>query len=454
MPHRPSRPAHRLALLALTAAMHACIVGPASAAIPGIAGCPLFPADSIWNTSIDTAPVDANSAAYVGTIGTSAHVHPDFGTVYDGAPIGIPYVVVRKNQPLVPITFTWPNESDAGPYPIPNDPPIEGGTASDGDRHVLIVDADQCRLFEIYNARPQLDGSWKAGSGAVWDLESNALRPSTWTSADAAGLAILPGLVRIDEVLAGEIAHALRFTAPQTRDVFIWPARHEASDLSGDAYPPMGQRFRLKADFVITGYSANMQVILRALKTYGMMLADNGSSWYLSGVPDPRWDDDDLHTLTQIPGDAFEAVDVTGLRMSSASGQAAQPALPPALPPPPAGATFDIDGDGTYDPLTDGLLIARYLRGLRGAALVNGAVAFGASRDTAAIELHLDSLGAALDADGDHRADAATDGILITRRMLGLDSAPLVRAAVAAGAVRKTGAAVANYVDGFMPPLP
>jgi hypothetical protein len=319
---------------------------------------------------------------------------------------------------------------------------------------VLIVDAGPCTLYEIYNARPQPDGSWRGGSGAVWSLESNALRPSTWTSADAAGLPILAGLALYDEVRSGEITHALRFTAPQTRNAFVWPGRHQASDLTDAQYPPMGQRFRLKADFAIASFPPDVQVILRALKKYGMMLADNGSAWYLSGAPDPRWDDDALHTLTQIPGDAFEAVDVTALKIATGSGQAVQPALPPALPAPPAGATYDIDGNGAYDPLTDGVLIARWLKGVRGSALVNGAVAADAERDAAQIEACLASLGAALDVDGNHVADAKTDGVVILRGLFGAAGQPLVRAAIAAGAQRATPEAVAGYMSGFMPALP
>jgi hypothetical protein len=437
----------------LLLAVLACAASAAGAASGG-GGCPLFPPENIWNTAIDKAPLDENSAAYVATIGAATHLHPDFGTVYQGAPIGIPYVVVPARQPLVPITFTYANESDPGPYPIPQDPPIEGGALGNGDRHVLIVDAGECKLYEIYNARRQIDGSWRGGSGAVWSLESNALRPPTWTSADAAGLPILAGLVLYDEVRSGEITHALRFTAPQTRNAFVWPARHQASDLTGSEYPPMGQRFRLKANFGIASFPANVQVILRALKKYGMMLADNGSAWYLSGAPDSRWDDDELHTLTQIPGDAFEAVDVTALRISASSGQAMQPPLPPALPAPPAGATYDIDGDGAYDPLTDGVLIARWLKGVRGDALVAGAVAVGAARNAAQIESHLGTLGAALVVDGNHVADAQTDGVVILRRLFGATGQPLVRASIAAGAQRTSPDAVTSYLNGFMPAAP
>jgi hypothetical protein len=290
---------------------------------PQIAGCPVFPADNIWNVPIDTLPVDANAEAYVATIGADDYVHADFGSgLWAGGPIGIPYVDVPGTQPLVEITFEYDDESDPGPYPIPPDAPIEGGPDSDGDRHVLVLDRDNCILYEVFYAWPQGDGSWTGVSGAIFDLRSHTLRPDGWTSADAAGLPILPGLARYDEVASGEIRHALRFTAPQTRRAYVWPARHFASNLTGAEYPPMGQRFRLKADFDISGFSPEVQVILQALKTYGMILADNGSSWFISGVPDERWDNDILHELHQIQGSAFEAVDVSSLMIDPDSGQA------------------------------------------------------------------------------------------------------------------------------------
>jgi hypothetical protein len=293
---------------------------------PQIAGCPAFPADSIWNAPVDTLPLDANSSAYVATIGASRYVHADFGSGEwppgSGSPIGIPYVAVPGSQAGVTVTFEYDDESDHGLYPIPSDAPIEGGPASGGDRHVLVVDRDRCILYELYAAYPQPDGSWQAGSGAIFDLNSHALRPAGWTSADAAGLPILPGLVRYEQVAAGEIRHAIRFTAPQTRRATVWPARHYASSLTGTQYPPMGQRFRLRADFDISGFSPEVQVILRALKKYGMILADNGAAWYISGVPDERWDNDALHELHSVPGSAFEAVDVSSLMVSPDSGQA------------------------------------------------------------------------------------------------------------------------------------
>ncbi len=297
--------------------------------LPVIAGCFIFPANNIWNTRVDTLPVDASSNVYINTIGANTGMHPDFGSgTWNGGPIGIPYATVPTAQPLVAMSFDYEDESDPGPYPIPTNAPIEGGPESTGDRHLLVVRSGTCDLYETWNSWPTPDGSWYAGSGARFDLQSNALRPDTWTSADAAGLPILPGLVRYDEVAAGTINHALRFTVPQTRRAYLWPARHYASNLTGAQYPPMGQRFRLKAGFDISGFSPANQAILRALKIYGMFLADNGSAWFLSGVPDPRWEDDDLHALqTGVHGHDFEAVDELSL-MIDPNSAAAHP-LPP-----------------------------------------------------------------------------------------------------------------------------
>jgi hypothetical protein len=294
--------------------------------------CTVFPADNIWNTRIDALPVAANSQAYVNTNGVTKGVHADFGVgLWDSGPIGIPYTTTVGAP--VAVTFDYAGESDPGPYPIPPNPPIEGGPNSDGDRHILILDQTACKLYELFYAWPQTDGSWQAGSGAIFNLRSNALRPDTWTSADAAGLPILAGLVRYDEIAAGAINHALRFTAPQTRKAYVWPARHYASSLTGAQYPPMGQRFRLRASFDISTFSATNQVILRALKTYGMILADNGSSWYLSGAPDERWNNDDLRQLqTRVHGSDFEAVDTSSLIVDPGSGQARPPSQPPLKP--------------------------------------------------------------------------------------------------------------------------
>jgi len=296
---------------------------------PLISGCAVFPANNVWNAPVDQLPVDANSAQYVATIGSGKPAHPDFGSgLWDGGPIGIPFIAVPGTQAKVNVTFDYDGESDHGGYPIPPNAPIEGGSSSTGDRHVLVIDKDNCILYELYSAYPQSDGSWHAGSGAIFDLKSNALRPAGWTSADAAGLPIFPGLIRYDEVAAGAILHAIRFTAPQTRNTYIWPGRHEASDLTGANYPPMGQRFRLKASFDISSYPVPVQVILKALKKYGMILADNGSSWYLSGAPDDRWDNDALHTIAQLQGSDFEAVDESSLMVQPDSAQAKGAAAP------------------------------------------------------------------------------------------------------------------------------
>jgi hypothetical protein len=288
-----------------------------------VASCPVFPTDNVWNARVDTLPVDQHSAAYINSIGAGVGVHPDFGSgTWNGAPIGIPFRTVPGAQPLVAINYNlYGDESDPGPFPIPPTAPIEGGPSSTGDRHVLVVDRDHCLLFELYNAFPQTDGSWNADSGAKYDLNSNALRPDTWTSADAAGLPIFAGLARYDEVAAGAINHALRFTAPNTQKEHLWPARHDASSLTDPSVPPMGQRFRLKASFDVSTYPPNVQVILKALKAYGMILADNGSSWYISGAPDSNWNNSELVTwLRSVHGSDFEAVDESGLMLDPDSG--------------------------------------------------------------------------------------------------------------------------------------
>lgn len=268
-----------------------------------------FPADNAWNTDISGAAVDARSSTLIASCGLR-NLHPDFGTTYNGAPNGIPYVVVRAGQPKVPVTFDYDDESDPGPYPIPPNAPIEGGASGSGDRHVIVIDLDAWKLYELFDAHPQNGGaSWRAGSGAIFDLGSNALRPAGWTSADAAGLPIFPGLVRYDEVVEqGAINHALRFTCPRTRRAYVAPARHYASNDTSSALPPMGMRVRLKASFDTTSYPRNVRVILRAMMKYGMLLADNGSGWYVSGAPDSRWNDDELGALKRVPSSAFEVV--------------------------------------------------------------------------------------------------------------------------------------------------
>jgi hypothetical protein len=314
----------------------AALLGLSSFAVaqsPRVGACPVLPADSIWNTRIDQLPVHPSSSTWVATIGASAPVHPDFGAgIWNGAPIGIPFVTVAGTQTKYPATFLYQSESDPGPYAVPLTAPIEGGSASTGDRHATAIDTTNCILYEIYNSFPQ-SASWKGDSGAIFNLNSNALRPATWTSADAAGLPIFPGLLRYEEVAAGAIRHAIRFTVPRTQKAYVWPARHYASSQTGAQYPPMGARFRLSAGFDISGYSATNQIILTALKNYGMILADNGSAWYLSGAPDPGWNDSDLHNLTKIAGISFEAVDVSPLMIDPNSGQARQTSVTVGVTP-------------------------------------------------------------------------------------------------------------------------
>lgn len=289
-----------------------------------INGCPVLPADNIWNTPVDTLPVLSNSTTMVNTIGASRGFHADFGSgTWDGGPIGIPFITVPGSQQKYPASFLYDDESDPGPYAVPLNAPIEGGPNADGDRHAIAIDTTNCILYELYRAFPGA-GAWTADSGAIYSLRSNALRPSSWTSADAAGLPIMPGLVTWEEVQSGEIKHAIRFTAPQTRREFVWPARHYASSLTGTQYPRMGERFRLKASFNIAPYPPEVQVILRAMKKYGIILADNGSAWYISGKPDSRWNNDNLRSLSQLLGSNFEAVDATVLRIHPDSGQARQ----------------------------------------------------------------------------------------------------------------------------------
>ncbi len=283
-----------------------------------------FPADNAWNTDISAAPIDPNSDALIASIGLTRGLHPDFGAgLWQGAPIGIPYVVVGAGQPKVAITFTdYGSESDPGPYPVPRDAPIEGqradGGAFGGDRHVLVIDRDANRLYELGNAVPQGDGSWLASGGALFHLDSNQVRPGGqpgWTSADAAGLPIFPGLARYDEAASGVIRHALRFTVSRTRRAYVPPATHWASSDTSASLPPMGMRVRLKAGYVIPpGTSTESRAILQALKTYGMFVADNGSSWYITGAPDERWNNDALgRELGSVKGADFEVVRMQGI---------------------------------------------------------------------------------------------------------------------------------------------
>jgi hypothetical protein len=309
------------------------VAGPASApaGAPSIGGCQIFPADNVWNTRIDTLPVHARSDAWISSVGSTTGLKADFGSgLWEGAPIGIPYTTAPGSQPGVTIDFYY-DENDPGPYRIPPDPPIEGG----GDHHVLVVDRDRCLLTEVFDATKLSDTTWEAGSGAIFNLGSNALRTDGWTSADAAGLPILPGLARYDEVAAGEIAHALRFTAVRTQGTYIWPARHEASSITDPNVPPMGARVRLKSSVNVSTYPAQVRVILTALQRYGMFLADNGSNWYMSGAPDERWNNDTLRQLANIKGNMLEFVDESSLMVHPDSGQVRSAAPPTATPIPP-----------------------------------------------------------------------------------------------------------------------
>jgi len=302
-------------------------VEPASAGspLPGAPGCPMFPADNVWNTDVSGLPVDPHSAAWLARMGSATtHLHPDFGPSGDPSnPYGIPYTVVSPSHAMVPVSFQYPTESDPGPYPFGADTPIEGGAGSTGDRHALMVDPSTCTLYELYDAHYAQPVS-TAGSGAIWNLDSNALRPAGWTSADAAGLPMLPGLLRYDEVQAGSITHAIRMTAQSTDTSFIWPARHEAGASSNPSLPPMGARFRLQAGYDISGYSPQAQVVLRAMQHYGLILADNGSNWYFGGTADPNWPMALVDELKQVPASAFEAVDESSLIIDPNSGEAHQ----------------------------------------------------------------------------------------------------------------------------------
>lgn len=274
---------------------------------PTVQGCPLLPADNAWNRDVSGEPVDPNSDAYIANMsGRSKFLHADFGS---DPSYGIPWTTVPGNQPRVPMTFDYADESDPGPYPFPPDAPIEAG----GDRHVIVLDRDACRLYETFDSH-YLGSGWRCGSGAIFDLRSNALRPDGWTSADAAGLPILPGLVRREEIQAGEIKHALRFTVEKTRRAYVHPATHFASSSTDPNRPPMGLRVRLKSSFDVSRFTGASRVILTALRRYGMFVADNGSDWFLSGETNPGWNDDDLDQLKTVPGSAFEVVKLGEVR--------------------------------------------------------------------------------------------------------------------------------------------
>jgi hypothetical protein len=291
------------AILALAAC--ACFADP----LQDLGEFQVFPTDNVWKWDISGYQVHPKSANFVASVGTARLMHPDFGTVWDGAPIGIPYVIVTAGQPKMQVVYTdYGDESDPGPFPIPLDAPVEGGSSSDGDRHVIAVDKDGKALYELYNSFPKTD-RWEASSGAKFDLTINDNHPLGWTSADAAGLPIFPGLIRYEEVyIKGEVNHAIRMTCHATQNTFIYPARHYASSSTDQNLPPMGLRFRMKSGYDISGFSAPIQVICRAMKKHGLIVADNGSDWYISGAPDSRWNDEVLGELKTIPGSAFEAV--------------------------------------------------------------------------------------------------------------------------------------------------
>jgi hypothetical protein len=302
--------------LAVTAALAVALLGGSTAhalRLPAAPRCPVFPANNPWNQRVDKLPVAANSAQLIASIGVNAPVHADFGSgTWDGGPIGIPFDVVSSRTPRSRVSFEYADESNRVRYPLPRGVHIEGGAHATGDRHAILVDKSSCRLYELYDLRHTSRG-WTAGSGAVWSLRSNHLRPAGWTSADAAGLPMFPGLARWDEVSRGVIDHALRFTAPETRRAYVYPARHYASSSDDPALPPMGLRVRLKASVDIASFPRQARVVLRALQRYGMILADNGSPWYISGAPNRHWSNDDLHSLGRLTGADFEVVDTSSL---------------------------------------------------------------------------------------------------------------------------------------------
>lgn len=287
------------------------------------ASCSIFPSNDIWHANIAKLPVAGTSAGYVAAIGASSHLHPDFGSgLIDGEPFGIPVTVVTSSIPSVHVSFQYADESDPGPYLIPASALVENGSGSSGDRHVIVYDESDCHSYELWDATRSSNGSWTAGSGAIFDLGSNQLRPKGWTSADAAGLSILAGLVQYDEVASGHIDHAIRITVPKSFDSYLWPARHSAGS-SDSSLPPMGLRLRLKASVNISGLPPEARVIAQALQTYGAIVADNGSAWYISGTQDSRWDNDQLDALKQFTGSDFEVVDTSSLEVSGNSGQVA-----------------------------------------------------------------------------------------------------------------------------------
>jgi hypothetical protein len=336
----------RLLPLGLLLPLLAVFAGAANAGpVPG-STCPLFPADNVWHADVSSLPVHARSAAWLASASASTRrLHPDFGPSGDpSTPYGIPFHVVPSSHAKVDVAFDYADESDRVPYPLGPDTPIEGGAGSGGDMHALVVDSGTCRLYETWHTQHGASG-WTAGSGATWSLRSNAQRPDGWTSADAAGLPILPGLLRLEEVQAGHVDHAIRFTVARTDRSYVWPAHHQAGSVSDPNVPPMGARFRLKASFAVSGLRADTRVVLAAMKTYGMLLADNGSDWFFQGEAQNAWPAALLDELKSVPASAFEAVDESSLMVSADSAQVkgpkpvwthwappAKPSSPPATP--------------------------------------------------------------------------------------------------------------------------
>lgn len=290
---------------------------------PAANKCTVLPADNVWHADVSHLPVSSRSAQYVKSIGLGDSVHADFGSgLWDGGPIGIPVTYVSGAQPKVKVSFQYGPDSDKGPYPVPAKPQIEGGASSKGDRHVLLLDTTHCIDYELYDAYPTSGGRWKAGSGAIFDLGSDKLRPAGLTSADAAGLPILPGLVTYAEVKAGRIDHAIRVTVSASQAAYIWPGRHQAASSSSTSLPPMGLRLRLKASVDVSHLPYQARIVAIAMQRYGVIVADNGSSWFISGEPDSHWNNDQLHALGSLTGSDFEAVDESSLRVSANSGAA------------------------------------------------------------------------------------------------------------------------------------
>jgi hypothetical protein len=297
------------------------LVVPASTA-DAAAKCTWFPADSFYHANVSKLPRHKRSAAFVKSIGSGGRLKADFGAgTWQGRPFGIPITRVPAGTPKVKVSFTWPGESDKGPYPIPRKALIEGGPRATGDRHVIAVDSRACTLSELFNARPNANGTWKADSGVLFNLRSNKLRHAGWTSADAAGLSIGAPLVKFDEVKNGRIDHVLRITVPRVRNTYVWPARHRVNNLTSASLPPLGTWLRLKRGVDLSHYSKGVRIILQALKTHGAIIADIGSAWYVSGTQDNRWNNDALRTLGRIKGSDFEAVDASSLMVGRNSGQ-------------------------------------------------------------------------------------------------------------------------------------